>query len=623
MRSALSGVRVDRSGSGRVGQTPDRVTASSTGRDAERAESSGAHKTPGRGQVAPSGSSGAASPILAPMSKFGWTSRAPIPQIRARIAAHRPEAIAVVAIMIVAAFLRLSDMQSRADWGSDQGGIMFALRNALQSGAIPQLGPPASVGTFHHGALYYDLMLPGAWLGGSDPAWVLLETALAGLLVVPAVWWVARSIGGPAAGLVAGFLAATSQGLVFFSSFIWNPTLVEPGSALALLGAWQAWTSRRPGWLLVAAAGIAVAIQAHVAAVVLFAPTGGVLAALLWRGPAGQRRRIALWGLASVALIIATYVPLILYEVSHNFTETRGILGYLLGPGQAPSHGAPYRLAVSAVRILSWPLTGWPVWASKPLAVAVAGVLIAGVAWRVVAAAAPTWLRPPGPSSDLVEEPTASAGARARERDGTWLVAGSLGAIILALGIGLSPTAQLGPYLTEQYHVVADPFVVVAAGLVLGSVWKLDARSRWVGAAGRLLCIAALTACACLSGVEWFTSPDPPNWPLAETAVHRIEQAAAGQSIGLVGLPGHRSTDAYGYPLSIDHAQLVAPNRASVVVVLCDASRSSTTPSLPGRTSCGGPAEDAWLAAQPYALGYRLIDRFTAAPDRILSIYGR
>ena len=115
-----------------------------------------------------------------------------------------------------------------ADWDSDQGSEMLAIWNALHSGTIPQLGPLASTGTFHHGALYYDLMLPGAWLGGGAPTGVLIETALAGLMVVPMVWWVARSIGGPAAGLSAGLLAATSGGLVGFSTFIWKRTLIEP-----------------------------------------------------------------------------------------------------------------------------------------------------------------------------------------------------------------------------------------------------------------------------------------------------------------------------------------------------------------------------------------------------------
>jgi 4-amino-4-deoxy-L-arabinose transferase-like glycosyltransferase len=531
------------------------------------------------------------------------------------MAPHWPEAIGLAAIVLVAAFLRLHDLQSRAGWDSDQGSEMLALWNALHSGTIPQLGPIASTGTFHHGALYYDLMLPGAWLGGGAPTWVLVEIALAGLIVVPMVWWVARSIGGPTAGLAAALLAATSGGLVAFSNSIWNPTLIEPGAALALLGAWQAWSTRNPAWLLPAAAGTAIAMQAHIAAGVLLLPMTAILIALLWRGPAGQRRRIALWGVAAVALIVATYIPFILYEVSHNFAETRAILAFLTGPGQQASHGPAYRVAVSGVRILAWPLSGWPLWGERPnllLGIGVAGAIAAGVAWRLVATAMPRLRQVPGPESNAAEGLATSGGPQARERDGTWLVAGCLGALIVVLGRGMSNTSQFGPDLTEQYHIVADPFVIVAAGVLVGALWRLRGCVSWVKWYGRVLCIAALAALVYNSAGQWPSGSDPSSWSVAQTAANRIERDARGQAIALVGLPNDRSTDAYGFPLVLDGVTLVTPDRASVLVVLCDSSSSDT---------CGGPMEGAWLAAQPNGLSYELVDRFTAAPDRILSVY--
>ena len=65
---------------------------------------------------------------------------------------------------------------------------MLALRSDRSSPAsLPTFGPEAiSVGQrFHHGALYYDLLLPAAWLGNGDPTWVVAEIALLSLLVVP------------------------------------------------------------------------------------------------------------------------------------------------------------------------------------------------------------------------------------------------------------------------------------------------------------------------------------------------------------------------------------------------------------------------------------------------------
>jgi hypothetical protein len=100
-----------------------------------------------------------------------------------------------------------------------------------------------------------------------------------------------------------------------------------------------------------------------------------------------------------VALLVATYVSFILYEVCHDFAETRAILAFLTGPGQQASHGPAYHLDASGVRILAWPLTGWPVWGKKPdlpLAIGVARALAAGPAWRLVATAMPRCGNSPG-----------------------------------------------------------------------------------------------------------------------------------------------------------------------------------------------------------------------------------
>jgi hypothetical protein len=50
------------------------------------------------------------------------------------------------------------------------------------------------------------------------------------------------------------------------------------------------------------------------------------------------------------------------------------------------------------------------------------------------------------------------------------------------------------------------------------------------------------------------------------------------------------------------------------VVLLCDST---------WLTGCGGSAETSWLATDPAALGLTRIDRFAAAPDRIISVYVR
>jgi hypothetical protein len=76
-----------------------------------------------------------------------------------------------------------------------------------------------------------------------------------------------------------------------------------------------------------------------------------------------------------------------------------------------------------------------------------------------------------------------------------------------------------------------------------------------------------------------------------------------------------KGIDAYAYPLSRDGRVLVSPERATTVVLLCDWFW------LEGQ--CSGSAEAGWLAANPSPGGWIQVDRFQAAPDRLLTVYRR
>jgi hypothetical protein len=527
------------------------------------------------------------------------------------------------AIFVLAAVLRLVSLPVRGGWDSDQGTEMLALRSALASGHLPTLGPEAIsvTSSFHHGALYYDLLLPAAWLGGGDPTWVVGEIALLSLLVVPIVWWIARSIAGPAAGLTAALLAAASASLIGYATFIWNPTLVEPGAAVAFLGAWQALRAHRPAWWLVSAAGATVAVQAHIAAAVIVLPLALAFGLDLWRGSASRRVRICAWGLAGVGLFIASYAPVIVSELSHDFPEARGMLAYFRDPNSTGSIDPGLRLLFATIRILAWPLTRWPMVdrGASALAFATASAIIVGLVWRLGA----TGKRSAGPL-DAGAEGSAVGGTVSAPPVSTPVLGGFgirliiawLLLIILALGIGLHAVSevQAQELPTEQYHVVADPLVFVAVGLIVAGLWRPLSRS--MGTVVRRM--AAVVAMAAL--LAWnvghlppLTAPDG-GWPAAQTAATRLERDAGSSPMALVPLFESKGGDAYLYPLVRDGFTPVAPENASTVVLLCDSYWME---------GCGGTAETGWLAANSAGRGLVLVESFAAAPYRILTVYRR
>ena len=154
-------------------------------------------------------------------------------------------------------------------------------------------------------------------------------------------WWLARSIAGPIAGFVAGLAMAISPAAVDESTFIWNPNLIALSSAVALAGAWRAWTTRDPTWWLVAAAGTAVTMQCHVLGVTLLPVVGALLVAdLRRRTDSLERRMLIRVAVGGAAIIAASFLPLVIHELTSNFSEVQAALAYLRAGGD-PSAVAP------------------------------------------------------------------------------------------------------------------------------------------------------------------------------------------------------------------------------------------------------------------------------------------
>ena len=201
---------------------------------------------------------------------------------------------------------------------------MLVLLKLIRDGQVPLLGPPTSIGAFHHGAMYYYLLAPAAFVSGADPTLVVAAIALAGVAAVAVTWWLARSISGPIAGFVAALVMALSASAIDESTFIWNPNLIALSSAVALAASWRGRTTGHARWWLLAAFGLLVTMQCHVLGVALLPPIVAFWVAT-WRvTPAGPERRRLTWaGLGGIAIIALGYVPLLAYELGHDFAESR------------------------------------------------------------------------------------------------------------------------------------------------------------------------------------------------------------------------------------------------------------------------------------------------------------
>ena len=376
-------------------------------------------------------------------------------------------ALVPVGLLVIAALLRLPDLLTRGTWDADQGHDMLVLRAFVRDGVVPLLGPPTSIGDVHHGALYYYLLSPAAFLtGGDSPLAVTALIALAGIAAVLVTWWLARSIGGPVAGLVAGLAMAVSSAAVEESTFIWNPNLIALSSAIALAGAWRAWTTRRPVWWLLAAVGTAVTMQCHVLGVTMLPIVGALLVADARTRPSGaERRRVWRFGLAGLALIALSFVPLAVHELTTDFSEVAAALDYIRSGGDPAALGPIARFLVIGARVISWPLTGLLTEGAIAALVATAAV-IAIVAWL------------------------ARFGTPSERQAARWLGLGLLWTAFALTFISPSLATIIPGLPNDHYHAFADPMVFTLVGLGAGALWRGPASpgaegQRWQAAPSR------------------------------------------------------------------------------------------------------------------------------------------
>jgi hypothetical protein len=418
-------------------------------------------------------------------------------------------------------------------------------------------------------------------------------------------WWLAQSIGGPVAGLVAGLAMAVSTSAVQESTFIWNPNLIALSSAVALAGAWHAWRTRQPRWWLLAALGTAVTMQCHVLGITMLPIVGALLVADgRARSSDEERRRVWWFGLSGLAIIGLSFLPLVIHEVTSDFSEVHAALDYIRSGGDPTTLGPPARFLVIGGRVLSWPLAG--LLTDAPAAALLAAIAVIGIAlWRSL------------------------AGAGAERLAARWL---GLGLVWTSFALTfISPSlATVVPGLpNDHYHAFADPMAFTLVGLGAAGLWQLvPARRTGPGGADRAarLLGPAIVVVAVTGLVVWNLARQPAavhpdgGFPAAERAAAKIIDAAGRGSLTLRSIPDFKSTEAYAYPLIRAGALVNADGGTGPVVatdgplvLVCDSLFEKVT-----GAACGGPAEAA--VAPPDHFGEPIL-RFEAAPGRTISIY--
>lgn len=234
----------------------------------------------------------------------------------------------LVAILSVAAFLRLYRLPQTLEFLSDQGRDALIVSRIFTEFDPVFIGPTTSVGNLYLGPGYYYFMLPWLWLSYPSPVGPAIAVAILGVITT---WLIIRwgtHLVGRRAALFAGCIYALSAVMVQYNRFSWNPN-IAPFLSLVLVWSLYQTLNKRPRYWLVVGLSLALLLQTHYLSLLVL-PVVGLVA--LWQ--LYDRRSMALFGvqLAAAALFIASFLPLVLFDIKHGWVNLRGFQAMLSGP---------------------------------------------------------------------------------------------------------------------------------------------------------------------------------------------------------------------------------------------------------------------------------------------------
>lgn len=244
----------------------------------------------------------------------------------ARISRIKPRLLLLVAILLVAAFLRLYKISEYMTFLGDEGRDVLIVKHILE-GKLTLLGPTASVGGFFLGPIYYYFMAPFLWLWRLDPTGPAVMVALFGVATVFMIYWVGKEMFNEEAGLFASTLYAISPLVIGYSRSSWNPNLMPFFSILMLLILYKANARQSPILFVLTGVFLGIAMQLHYLAIFM-----AVIVAVF----------MLLKGYRNFTLLVKNYLivflgfliglsPFLAFEVRHGFPNIQTIVRFIFG----------------------------------------------------------------------------------------------------------------------------------------------------------------------------------------------------------------------------------------------------------------------------------------------------
>jgi 4-amino-4-deoxy-L-arabinose transferase-like glycosyltransferase len=235
------------------------------------------------------------------------------------------ERILLIIILLVAACLRLWGIWRLGFFTYDQARDALYIKRILVEHKLRLIGTQSSIPGLFTGPAYYYLMAPFLWFFKLNPVGIDIGTAIIGIVTVGLVYFLVKTFTRDQfSALVIAFLYSLQPQIVSQSRFAWNPNTMPFFCLLFIGGLFWVGNKDSLGWLLVLPV-LAILCQLHYSAVCLMPVL--ILFILIFR----KKIKPDKWLVVSFLLFLLIMLPLLFFELRHEFINTKAVLGYLKG----------------------------------------------------------------------------------------------------------------------------------------------------------------------------------------------------------------------------------------------------------------------------------------------------
>lgn len=223
-------------------------------------------------------------------------------------------------ILMLAAFLRFYKLGDLFHWTLDEEFWSYIPFNIASGYHIPLIGGHISGTGLYSGPLFVWLMAIVFFLTQGNPLGIAVFVSMLGVVTTALTYFVGKTLFNNKVGLIASLLSASSMLMTIYDRKYWNANPIPLLSLLTILSIYQI-SKGKLKWSYLLALVLSIAFHAHMTSGALLLLV--IVAWFVLKLPIKEKTVFY-----SIGLFFLMQLPLLLFELRHNFLNTRALLSF-------------------------------------------------------------------------------------------------------------------------------------------------------------------------------------------------------------------------------------------------------------------------------------------------------